>query len=77
MTFLRALVIPTAEKVPAHLFRRLALRLGHRQEDEHGRAHRQGREEEVKAWKKMDSKSAYDSYLGKYRKSSQRVKVPE
>ena len=49
MTF-KALFIPTAEKVPAHLFRRLALRLGHRQENEHGRAHRQGREEEVEAW---------------------------
>ena len=55
MTFLKALVIPTAaEKVAAHLFRRLALRLGHRQEDEHGRAHRQRREEEVEACK-MDS----------------------
>ena len=59
MTF-EALFIPTAEKVAAHLFRRLALCLGHRQEDEHGRAHRQGREEEVKAWK-MDSTLANDS----------------
>ena len=59
-TTFEALFIPTAEKVAAHLFRRLALRLGHRQEDEHGRAHRQGREEEVKAWK-MDSTLAYES----------------
>ena len=48
MTF-KALFIPTAERVAAHLFRRLARCLGHRQEDEHGRAHRQGRKEEVKA----------------------------
>ena len=59
MTF-ETLFIPTTEKVAAHVFRRLALCLGHRQEDEHGRAHRQGREEEVKAWK-MDSTLANDS----------------